>query len=213
MGRRRAIKRAIGNLYSRSADRLYEPLVVRRAFPLLGGDLNELVLEQGRSAVGSSGGRAILDMPVGTAYFTIEMAQRTGGLVVGADIAQGMVRKAARTAAAAGVSNLVAVQADAHALPFGDGAFGAILCTNGLQVIPGLRETAAELARVLAEDGTLYVSVVSLPLGRLLPARGAEHLPTVLKSRRDVQNELRRAGLRISNSRMKRLAFLIEATR
>jgi SAM-dependent methyltransferase len=206
-------KRVIARIYSRSAERLYEPLVVRTGFPLLGGDLNDLVLEQGKKAVEAAGDKPILDMPVGTAYFTKEMAKRAGGPVVGVDIAEGMVRKAARTGAESGLRNLFSLQADAHHLPFEDGSFGAILCTNGLQVIPGLTQTVFELARVLAPDGTLFVSVVTFPLGRVLPRRAAGHLPTMLRSRRDVEDELRDAGLTVTNSRMNRLAFLIEARR
>lgn len=204
-------KRAVASIYSRSAERLYEPLVVRTGFPLLGGDINDLVMEQGRNAVAVAGDRPILDMPVGTAYFTKEMAKRAGGPVVGVDIAEGMVRKASRTAGESGLHNLFALQADAHHLPFKDGSFGAILCTNGLQVIPGLTQTVSELARVLAPGGTLFVSVVTLPLSRVLPRRAAGHLPTLLRSRRDVEAELRRVGLRVAISRMNRLAFLIQA--
>jgi SAM-dependent methyltransferase len=205
-------KRFVAAIYSRSAERLYEPLVVRTGFPLFGGDINDLVLEQGRNAVAVAGDRPILDMPVGTAYFTKEMATRTSAPVIGVDIAEGMVQKAARTGISAGLTNLFALQADAHRLPFPDGTFGAILCTNGLQVIPGLTETVTELARVLADDGTLFVSVVTFPLGRLLPRAAAGHLPTLLRSRRDVEDELRKAGLRVAGSRMNRLAFLIEAS-
>lgn len=168
-------KRLIGAIYSAAADRLYEPIVVRGAFPLLGGDLNELVLGQGRRAVAVAQGRPILDMPVGTAYFTVEMARLHDGVVVGADIARGMVDHAARAARGRGLDNLLSVQADAHVLPFGDASFGAILCTNGLQVIPGLEPTLAELARVLAPGGTLFASVVHLPL--------AARAPTMFKSR------------------------------
>ncbi len=82
-------KKLIANIYSYTADKLYEPIVVKRAFPLFGGDLNDVVLEQGRRAVASAAGRPILDMPVGTAYFTVEMARAHPGLVVGVDIAAG----------------------------------------------------------------------------------------------------------------------------
>lgn len=211
MARGDRAKRAIAGIYSRSAERFYEPLVVRTGFPLLGGDINDLVMEQGRNAAAVAGDRPILDMPVGTAYFTREMAKRTQGPVVGVDIAEGMVRKASRTASESGLSNLFTLQADAHHLPFKDGSFGAILCTNGLQVIPGLTQSISELARVLAPGGTLFVSVVTLPLGRVLPRRAASHLPTLLRSRRDVESELQRAGLRVASSRMNRLAFLIQA--
>ena len=200
-------------MYSRAADTLYEPIVVRGTFPLLGGDLNDLVLEQGRRAVATAGGRPVLDMPIGTAYFTLAAARRHEGLVVGADIAEGMVQKALRSARAADLANLVTVQADAHRLPFGTGSFGAILCTNGLQVIPGLRESVSELVRVLVPGGRLYVSVVTLPVGRALPASAAEHLPTMLMSQREITTVLADYGVNVTAVTKNRLALLIEATK
>ena len=109
-------------------------------------------------------------MPVGTAYFTIPLAKRYDGLVVGVDIAAGMVDEAAAAARSAGADNLSMVQGNAHSLPFGDASFGAILCTNGLQVMPGLEPAVVEMERVLEPGGSLFVSVVTLPLGRMLPA-------------------------------------------
>ena len=208
---REVIKRGIANLYSWSADRFYEPIVVQRAFPLLGGDLNDLALEQGRRAVASAGTRPLLDMPVGTAFFTVTAAAAHEGLVVGADLAAGMVQRAKRAGAEADVDNLVAVQADAHRLPFTDNSFGAILCTNGLQVIPGLEESVAELARVLAPGASLYASVITMPVAAALPASVGRKLPTVLKSRRELVIALTGAGLALRSVRSQRFATLIEA--
>lgn len=202
-------QRIIKSVYSGAADRLYEPIVVRRAFPLLGGDLESLVLEQGRRAVGTAGDRPILDMPVGTAYYTVRTALAHDGLTVGSDIAWGMVRRAAERDA----KGLVPVQSDAHRLPFGDGAFGAILCHNGLQVIPGLTGAVRELARVLAPGGILYLSVVAAPVGAFLPRRAARHLPTVLRSGRDVALELESANLAVTSFERNRLAYLMEAVK
>lgn len=206
-------KRAVSAIYSRAANRLYEPVVVRFAFPLFGGNLNELVIEQGRRAVASADGAPILDMPVGTAFFTVAMARRSRGIVVGADIATGMVVRARRTAREAGTINLVAVQADAHRLPFGDDSFGAILCTNGLQVIPGLEPTLSELHRVLRPEAKIFVSVVTLPIGAALPARTAERLPTVIKSKRELLRAMEDAGFRSISTRRNRLGLLIEAVK
>lgn len=193
----------IAEVYSRAARSLYEPLVVHGSFKLFGGRLNELVREQGRSAVSVAAGRPILDVPVGTAYFTSAVARGHAGLVVGVDIAEGMVRESARRR----IPNLSPVQADAHALPFEDGAFGAILCTNGLQVIPDLPRAVSELARVLAPGGTLFVSVLSLPVLR------GPRIPTVLAARDRVAEELDRGGLRVTKTTRTRLATLFEATR
>ena len=213
MSRRDVVKRAIAQIYSRAAETLYEPLVVRGTFPLLGGDLNDLVLEQGRRAVVAARGRPILDMPIGTAYFTLAMAALHTGLVVGADIAEGMVRKAQRQATEAGCQNLACVQADAHHLPFESDSFAAVLCTNGLQVIPGLHESVGEIVRVLSPGGRLYVSVVTLPLGRALPTEAAERLPTMLKSQREMMRALVGTGVEVTSVTRNRLALLFEATK
>ncbi|MDQ4024631.1 MAG: class I SAM-dependent methyltransferase, partial [Actinomycetota bacterium] len=101
--------------------------------------------------------------------------------------------------------------ADAHALPFGDGSFGAILCTNGLQVIPGLRGAVSELARVLAPGGTLFVSMVGLPLGALLPRGAADRMPAMLAARSKIADELGRAGLTVTMLSKRRLSTLYEA--
>ena len=207
------LKRAIGGIYSFAAERFYEPVVVKGAFRVFGGPLNELVLEQGRQAVASARGGPILDMPVGTAYFTIEAARLHDGVMVGADIAEGMVREAGRAARAAGLTNLSSVRADAHNLPFSDGAFAAILCTNGLQVIPGTKRALEELTRVLAPGATLYVSVVALPLSALLPQRAADRLPGLFLRGSDYARLLAAAGLRVAFVRRSRMAWTIAAAK
>ena len=206
-------KRVVGKIYSAAADTLYEPLVVRGAFRLFGGDLNQLVMEQGRRAVASAHGGAILDMPVGTGYFALEMARRHPGPIVGVDIAEGMVRKTRRVADEARVDNLVAVRADAHRLPFADGAFAAVVCSNGLQVMPGLVPSVRELVRVLAYGGRLYVSVILAPLGAPLTRRRRARLPTLLRPPGDIADAIRETGVWDVTTRQERMATLIEATK
>ena len=205
-------KRVIGGVYSFAADKLYEPVVVHGAFRLFGGPLNELVVEQGRRAVSGARGGPILDLPVGTGYFTVAMARRHEGIVVGVDIAEGMVREAAERGRA-GARNLVAVQADAHHLPFEDASFRAVVCTNGLQVMPGLAPTIDELERVLAPAGRLYVSVLLAPVGAAFPSATREHLPTLVRPARDVVAAITGRGLHVTRQDRVRFATLIEATK
>jgi ubiquinone/menaquinone biosynthesis C-methylase UbiE len=203
-------KRRIGGLYSWAADQIYDRVVVNGAFKLFGGDLHDFVRDQGRRAVITAAGGPILDMPVGTAYFTTDVARHYPGLVVGVDIAEGMVREARRVARSAEAA-LEVVQADAHALPFPDNTFPAVLCSNGLQVIPGLDPSARELGRVLAPGGILYVSVITLAVP--LPASARHHLPTMMRPGADVAAALARAGLTPRITRRERLATLIEAAK
>lgn len=198
-------KRLIGGIYSLAADTLYEPLVVRGAFKVFGGRLHTYVRDQGLAAARVAHDRPILDLPVGTGTFTLTVAGATDGLVVGADIAAGMVQQAKAAAVRAGLRNLVGVQADAHHLPFADACFGAVLCTNGLQVMPGLSETLAELRRVLADDGKLYVSVVNLPLS------SAPSAPALFMSRPQLKRSLQDAGFTVTRLDRDRLATFLEA--
>ncbi len=200
----------ITKIYSYTADKLYEPIVVRRAFPLLGGDLHDVVEEQGRRAVAAADGRPILDVPIGTAFYTVSMAADHDGLIVGADIAEGMVRRAKKVATDAAADGLVNVLADVHELPFATDSFGAVMCTNGLQVIPGLHGSADEIARVLAPGGMLYCTVITLPASRLVGAAG-RRLPTMLRSGLDVAEAFMGAGLHVTAIDRQRLATSIEA--
>lgn len=201
------LKKAIGGIYSWAADTIYEPLVVNGAFEVFGGGMKDLVARQGRAAAEHAAGEPILDLPVGTGTFTIPVAGATDGLVVGADLAGGMVRQARLAALDAGVQNLSTVQADAHALPFRDATFAAVLCTNGLQVMPGLSETLAELRRVLNDHGVLFVSVVNLPLS------SAPNAPTLFMSRPQLRRSFGSAGFDVVSLRAERLATLVEARR
>ena len=199
-------QKVIAGIYSRAAHRVYDPLVVHGSFKLLsGGRLHELVAEQGRRAVAVADGGPILDVPVGTAYFTRAIAAEHSGVVAGVDIAEGMVQQSAEVARREGLINLSPVQASVHALPFPDGSFPAILCTNGFQVIPNLRGAVSELVRVLAPGGTLFVSVVGVP-------SRAQSLPTAFATAK-VGDELRAAGLRVRTTARVRLATLYEAER
>lgn len=205
------MKRFIGSAYSFAADRFYDPVVVNGGFKLFGGNLNALAIEQGRRAVEVANGGPILDMPVGTAYFTVRLARSHQGMVVGSDIAAGMVQRAAEVAAENGIANLRCVQADAHALPFPDDTFPAVLCTNGLQVIPGLRPSISELVRVTRPGGYLFISVLTLPAPRSIRAARKDRLPTVMLSGSDIADVVESNGLEVSTIRSERLASLIEA--
>jgi ubiquinone/menaquinone biosynthesis C-methylase UbiE len=85
------------------------------------------------------------------------------------------------------------------------------MCSNGLQVIPGLRPAVAELARVLGPTGMLFVSVVTAPLGAVLPRAAAQRLPAILRSGAGVAEAIAETGLEITSLRRDRLAYLIEA--
>jgi ubiquinone/menaquinone biosynthesis C-methylase UbiE len=195
--------------YSAIAPRLYDRIVVSLGFKLLAGRLHEKVLGQGARAVQAAGPKPILDLPVGTAYFTLRWGR--GASVVGVDIAGGMVEQARARATTAGVQWLTPVQADVLKLPFGDQSFGAIMCTNGLQVMPPLAVVLAEMGRVLNHAGTLFVCMILFPVGALLPEAARRHLPTLFLSRKQVLATFHDTGWKIAAADRSRLALLLEA--
>ncbi|MPZ68701.1 MAG: methyltransferase domain-containing protein [Actinobacteria bacterium] len=210
---RRIWTRLFRGIYSAIADNIYEPLVVKTAFPLFGKDLPGRVLEQGRRAVASAAGGPIIDLPVGTGYFAVDLATAHPGIVVGADVAWGMVERTRRTATEAGASRLIPLQADGFHLPFADGTFAAVVSSNGLQVMPDLAGAVAELHRVTRPGGSIYVSIPTIPIGALLPRAISSRLPTFFRSGRDVRDALFAVGFTSSILTRTRFAYLIMATR
>jgi ubiquinone/menaquinone biosynthesis C-methylase UbiE len=204
-----SIQRLEARFYSVTASWFYDRIVVSFGFKLLAGRLHSKVLLQGARAVQAAGHRPILDLPVGTAFFTSRWGR--GGLVVGADIAAGMVERAKSRAAELDAKWLETAQADIQHLPFRDHSFGAIMCTNGLQVMPPLPIALAELGRVLDRDGRLFVCMILFPLGALLPGSLRGRLPTVFKGRAQVLEELRNQGWMVTARDGSRLAMLFEA--
>ncbi len=210
---RRLWTRAFRRIYSAIAGNLYEPVIVKIAFPLFGRDLPGHVLEQGRKAAAAAAGGPILDLPVGTGYFTVHLARAHPGIVVGADIAWGMVERTRGAAKAAGTKTLAPVQADGFRLPFADEAFAAVVSSNGLQVMPHLSAAVKELYRVTRPGGSVYVALPTIPLGTLLPRFISSRLPTFFRSGRDVADEMRAAGFATVSCVRVRLAYLMEAAR
>ncbi len=210
---RRLWTRLFRGIYSAIANNIYEPLVVKTAFPLFGKDLPGRVVEQGRRAVASAGGGPILDLPVGTGYFAVDLATAHPGIAVGADVAWGMVERTKRTAIEAGANRLVPLQADGFHLPFADGTFASVVSSNGLQVMPDLSGAVAELHRVTAPDGMAYVALPTIPVGALLPRFISSRLPTFFRSGRDVRDVMIKAGFTLTSLERTRFAYLIEARR
>ncbi|MBK5228853.1 MAG: class I SAM-dependent methyltransferase [Actinobacteria bacterium] len=210
---RRLWTRAFRGIYSAIAGNLYEPVIVKIAFPLFGRDLPGHVLAQGRKAVAAAAGGPILDLPVGTGYFTVHLARAHPGIVVGADIAWGMVERTRDAAEAAGVRTLAPLQADGFQLPFADEAFAAVVSSNGLQVMPHLSAGVKEMHRVTRPGGSVYIALPTIPFGALLPRFLSARLPTFFRSGRDVASEMSGAGFAIESCNRIRLAYLIEATR
>lgn len=108
--------------------------------------------------LGALPGRRILELGCGAAAGARWLATQ-GAAVVGLDLSAGMLRHARAAAGRTGVT-VPLVQADALALPFGDGSFD-IVCT-AFGAVPFVADSAAvmrEVARVLRPGGTWAFSI------------------------------------------------------
>ena len=104
-------------------------------------------------------GRA-LEVGVGTGRIALPLADR-GVALVGVDTAEGMLRRLVR--AAAGRSPFPVARADAARLPFRDSAFGVVLFSHVLHLIPAWQAVVDEAVRVLAAAGGLLVDFGGAP--------------------------------------------------
>jgi SAM-dependent methyltransferase len=116
--------------------------------------------------LGLTSGDKILDLGCGFGRHAFEAARR-GANVVALDAGREEVEGVAATFAAmveAGeltTANLhtASVQGDALALPFPDGAFDRVICSEVLEHIPNDVGAMRELARVLRPGGTMAITV------------------------------------------------------
>jgi ubiquinone/menaquinone biosynthesis C-methylase UbiE len=106
------------------------------------------------AAVGLTGDDALLDVGCGTGAAS-RAASAVADLVVGVDLAPEMIRRA--TELATGVENVRFFVADSEQLPFGDGAFTAVLCSNSFHHYPDPLRAVREMGRVLATGGRLVI--------------------------------------------------------
>jgi ubiquinone/menaquinone biosynthesis C-methylase UbiE len=103
-------------------------------------------------------GARVLELGPGAGRVAVELARR-GHRIVCVDTAEAMLRNTETRARAQGVGDRVeTVVADAHALPFPDGSFAAVVAVG---VLPWLERPAAALAeirRVLAPGGSAVLT-------------------------------------------------------
>jgi ubiquinone/menaquinone biosynthesis C-methylase UbiE len=116
----------------------------------------ELVWEIGPvlvEACGISAGQRVLDVATGTGNVAIRAAE-AGAKVVASDLTPENFDAGRREARAQGVE-LEWVEADAEALPFGDGEFDVITSSFGAIFAPNHQAVADELLRVCRPGGTI----------------------------------------------------------
>lgn len=122
----------------------------------------------------------ILDLGTGPAHIPIELARRSGRVIVEAlDAASEMLAIARRNVAAAGLSHRIGlVLGDAKRLPYEDASFDAVLSNSIVHHLPDPRPFFAEIARVVKPGGAILLRDLRRPwdeseLDRIVAERAA----------------------------------------
>ena len=67
------------------------------------------------------------------------------------------------------------IDGEAEQLPFSDGFFSHVFCTNALDHFEDPRAALWEMCRVLSDDGYCVIAVDVFPMSRLSEDRGIKH--------------------------------------
>lgn len=127
-----------------------------------------------------SPGQQVLDVATGTGAAAQAAAEVVGpsGAVVAGDISPAMLDLARRKLDKGPVTFEIF---DAHALPYSDGRFDAVICQLGLMLFADPWRALAEFHRVLRAGGRVAVSVTTTPERTLYMRIGAtiaHHVPS-----------------------------------
>jgi ubiquinone/menaquinone biosynthesis C-methylase UbiE len=112
-----------------------------------------------RSVLTPVPGERLLEIGVGTGYYTLDMAEWVGpeGRIEIFDLQQKFLDHVISRADERGLANLVPTQGDATALPYEDASIDAVALTAVLGEIPDPAAALREIRRVLKPDGRLVV--------------------------------------------------------
>ena len=112
-----------------------------------------------RSVLRPEPGERILELGVGTGYYTLEMAEWVGpeGTIEIFDLQQKFLDHVGARAAERGLANINPTQGDAAALPFEDDSMDAVVLTAVLGEIPDPVAALRQVQRVLKPSGRLIV--------------------------------------------------------
>ncbi len=106
-------------------------------------------------ATGMGPGVRVLDVAAGSGNISLPAAA-TGAAVVSSDLTPELLQRSQARAAAEGLT-IDYREANAHALPFGDGEFDVVISAIGVQFAPDQQRAADELVRVCRPGGTIGV--------------------------------------------------------
>ena len=120
------------------------------------GTTLQIVGETLCEAADVSAGDRVLDVACGNGNAALAAARRFA-IVTGVDYVPSLIERARARAAADGLT-LDLREADAEALPFGDGSFDAVLSTFGVMFTPDQARAARELLRVCRPGGRIALA-------------------------------------------------------
>jgi ubiquinone/menaquinone biosynthesis C-methylase UbiE len=115
--------------------------------------------ERLRSVLRPQPGEALLEIGVGTGYYSLDLAGwiAPAGTLELFDLQQEFLDHVMRVAGERGLTNLVPTRGDATQLPFEDASIDAVVLTAVLGEIPDAAAALREIRRVLKPDGRLVV--------------------------------------------------------
>jgi ubiquinone/menaquinone biosynthesis C-methylase UbiE len=105
------------------------------------------------------GANPVLDVGTGTAQIPIELCrQNAAARVVGVDLAEHMLALGRDNVRRAGLADRIRLErVDAKSMPHATASFGAVISNSIVHHIPEPSAVFAEMARVVARSGTLFV--------------------------------------------------------
>jgi ubiquinone/menaquinone biosynthesis C-methylase UbiE/uncharacterized protein YbaR (Trm112 family) len=113
----------------------------------------------------------LLDVATGTGRLPLALLNEGfAGQIIGLDLSQNMLHQAHTKLEPYG-DQVYLVWQDASSLPFDDGAFDSVTCLESLEFLPQPIEALAEMVRVLAPGGILFLTNRVGRESRLLPGR------------------------------------------
>jgi SAM-dependent methyltransferase len=112
-------------------------------------------------AAGIGSGDRVLELACGPGGLGLAAAERVGadGEVVLSDVAPEMTAIAAARAKDRGLGNVTMHELDLERIDQPDESYDAVLCREGLMLVPDPRQAAGEISRVLRTRGRAVVSV------------------------------------------------------
>jgi len=135
----------------------------------------------GRPALGMRVPPRVIDFGTGTALIPVALCSRAAGFpVVAIDLAEHMLALGRTNVTRAGLANRVLLErVDAKGTPYEDGAFGATISNSIVHHIPEPSRCLAEMWRVTAKAGLLFVRDLHRPeseaeVDRLVALYGGE---------------------------------------